>query len=393
MQSGAGSVPVCPGHAEEGSVIATDVDDGSATKVTLRGTTPTFERTDEAASPGLYLGRGLLDVQVNGFAGFDVNGGDLTTEGFESLVRALRAEGVTRFFPTVVTAAPEHMRACLRRVAEAHGASASVARAVPGIHLEGPFLSKVEGARGAHPEEHLKDADPALFDDLQEAAGGLVRLVTLAPEVPDAHHTIAHLARQGVTVAIGHTVADGAAIADAIAAGARMSTHLGNGVPAQLPRHPNVIWEQLSRDELAASAIFDGHHLPDGVMRVLYRVKGAGRLILTSDSVALARQRPGVYEDQLGGTVELRGDGRLTMRGSDYLAGSASSLLDGVRTAWARLGIESAEAVRMASRTPSEIVGLEPTDDRIVLRFADGRVTVAAVFVDGELVAGEHGDA
>src|SRR5699024_7218193 len=158
-------------------------------------------------------------------------------------------------------------------------------------------------------------------------------LVTLAPELGGSEAFIRELVGRGVRVAIGHSLADGGQLAAAAAAGATLSTHLGNGLPAELPRHQHPLWDQLADDRLTASAIFAGHHLPDNLLRVLHRVKAPERLILTSDAVALAGLPPGVYEGQVGGKVELHPNGRLTMHGSEYLAGSASSLLDGVNTA------------------------------------------------------------
>lgn len=367
-------------------VVAYDVETGDAVVVTSRAGRTVRAPTTRAADPGVYLSRGWCDVQVNGFAGHDVNGGSLTPDGFAAMTRTLHAEGVARYLPTVVTASAEHMRRCLRSVATARAASPEVARAVPGIHLEGPFLSPLDGARGAHPREHVVPVDRALFDDLQDAAAGSIRLVTLAPEVPGALDLVAYLAGQGVVVAIGHSLADGGTIHEAVAAGARLSTHLGNGIPANLARHPNPIWDQLAEDALTASAIFDGHHLPTSVMRVLHRVKGPGRLVLTSDAVALARMPAGVYEGQVGGTVELRADGRLTLLGTPYLAGSASSLLDGVRTAVTRVGVPVVEALQMASRTPVELLGLPPRDDATVVRVMGGDVRVLAVMIEGQVV-------
>lgn len=366
--------------------VGADADTGHAVAVTVDAGRVRREPTSLPASPGTYVGRGWVDVQVNGFGGHDVNAGTMTPERFDAMTRALHAEGVARYLPTVVTNGVPHMLRCLAAIATARAASPTVAASVPGIHLEGPFVSPIDGARGAHPREHVVPADRVLFDDLQAAADGGIVLVTLAPEVPGALDLIAYLADHGMVVAIGHSLADSETIRDAVAAGARLSTHLGNGVPAELPRHPNPIWDQLADDALTASAIFDGHHLPDSVMRVLYRVKGPERLILTSDAVALARMPPGVYEGQVGGKVELRADGRLTLVGTPYLAGSASSLRDGVRTAVTRVGIPAPDALRMVSSTPAKLLGLSTGDDVTVVQVTDDDVRVLAVAVEGNVV-------
>ena len=237
----------------------------------------------------------------------------------------------------------------------------------------------------------LRAPDRALADDLQAAADGTIRLATLAPELPGALELIAHLVSLGIVVAIGHTMADEARIREAVDAGARLSTHLGNGVPATIPRHRNPIWPQLADDRLTASAIFDGHHLTDSVMRVFAKAKAPGGLILTSDAVALAGMPPGVYEGQVGGDVELHPDGRLTVLSGGFLAGSASSLLDGVRTAVLRLGLDPARALPMVGRLPAELLGLPGADDATVVEIGAASVDLIAVVVDGAVVWRDEG--
>ena len=181
-------------------------------------------------------------------------------------------------------------------------------------------------------------------------------------------------------------MADETRIREAVDAGARLSTHLGNGVPATLPRHRNLIWPQLADDRLTASAIFDGHHLTDSVMRVLAKAKAPDRLILTSDAVALAGMPPGVYEGQVGGDVELHADGRLTVLSGEYLAGSASSLLHGVRTAVLRLGLDPARVLPMVGRLPAELLGLPDAEDWTVVEIGPASVEPVAVVVNGAVV-------
>lgn len=327
----------------------------------------------------LVLSPGWLDIQVNGFAGVDFNSGRTTPAEYEQAREALRALGVTRFLPTVITAAPDHLAECLARIDEARCASPELARAMPGVHLEGPFISPEDGARGAHPLEHVRPPDPALFEELQAASGGRIVLVTLAPEQPGSVPFIRNLTARGVRVAIGHSLADGEQLAAAAQAGASLSTHLGNGLPALLPRHQNPLWDQLADDRLAASAIFDGHHLPESVMRVMHRAKAPDRLVLTSDAVALAGMPPGVYEGQVGGRVELHESGRLTMYGSEYLAGSASSLLDGVNTALRVLGLGLPEVLRFVTEVPQRLLGLPEAEESLLLRRTGGGVEVEAV--------------
>ncbi len=316
--------------------------------------------TAELPEPGAFLSPGWIDIQVNGFAGGDFNATDVTPETAARIVARLADEGVAHCLPTVITQSREHMAYCLDAIARAMMQDATVRDAVAGIHLEGPWISPADGARGAHPLAHVQLPDWDVFRRLQDAAQGHIKLVTLAPELDGALPLIEQLVSAGVVVALGHTLAATPVIAAAVRAGATLSTHLGNGAPAMLPRHPNMIWDQLADDRLFASAIFDGHHLPASVMRVLAKVKGAARLILTSDAVALARMAPGIYDTAIGGKVELHADGRLSVIGTPYLAGSASSLKDGVETAVRLAGVPLADACRMASATPATLLGLPP---------------------------------
>ncbi len=194
-------------------------------------------------------------------------------------------------------------------------------RMVLGIHLEGPFLSERDGYRGAHPIEAIRDLDWGLFEDLQTASGRRIVLVTLAPERPGAIEFIRRATASGVTVALGHTAADGPTIRQAVDAGARLSTHLGNGIAAELSRHPNPIWHQAAEDALFASFIADGHHLDPATLRVLARAKGPGKTILVSDASPLSGLPPGTYGDW-----GVESSGRIVVAGTPYLAGSNQTL-------------------------------------------------------------------
>ena len=214
----------------------------------------------------------------------------------------------------------------VRTIAAACEAYPDVARMVLGIHLEGPFLSECDGYRGAHPREAIRDPDWGFSRSLQAASGQRIVLVTLAPERPGAIEFIRRATAAGVTIALGHTAADGATIREAVEAGARLSTHLGNGIAAALPRHPNPIWHQAALDALFASFIADGHHLDPATLRVLARAKGPGKTILVSDASPLSGLPPGTYGDWAVESV-----GTIVVAGTPYLAGSNQWLEVGLR--------------------------------------------------------------
>jgi len=203
----------------------------------IRGVDPTADRPGSrvVGDTESLLTAGFLDIQVNGFGGIDFNRPTLTTEELAVAMRAMSRHGVTQFFPTVITAPLPTMEETLKAIARARAEDPALARAIPGVHLEGPFLAPEDGPRGAHPLGCVRDPDWDLFQRLQEASGGLIRLVTLAPERVGAFEMIRRLRKAGLTVAIGHTNATEADIDEAVVAGAQLSSHLHRD---QHPLHP-----------------------------------------------------------------------------------------------------------------------------------------------------------
>ena len=226
--------------------------------------------------------------------------------------------------------------------------------AIAGIHMEGPYISPEDGARGAHPQAHVRPASRDDFDRRQDAARGRIVLVTLAPEVPGALELIEWLVTAGVRVALGHSAATAQQIADAIAAGATLSTHLGNGCASMLPRHPNVIWEQLAADALVASLIVDGHHLPASTVKAMVRAKSPERTILVTDATSAAGSAPGRYG--IGAIeCELGADGRVSLPGTPFLAGSSLTLDRAVANTVRFVGLPIETVIPMASTIPAQL--------------------------------------
>lgn len=306
-----------------------------------------------------WISPAFLDIQVNGFAGIDFNSTGLQVDDVHRVISKLREKGVVLFCPTVITHSFRHLAACLRAIAQACRDSA-IGQAVPMIHLEGPFISREDGPRGAHPAEHVRDADWDEFLRLQDCAEGRIGMVTLAPEVPGALPLIERMTQDGIVVAIGHTAAGAGFIRDAVQAGAKTSTHLGNGSHVKVPRHHNYIWEQLACDELNASFIVDGHHLPPSVVKCMIRAKGCERSILTSDAISAAGMPPGNYrlgEVELVVRPDLKVE-RADLAGTGILAGSALDLLRGVENVMCFAGVSLEEATKMASANPARLIGI-----------------------------------
>jgi N-acetylglucosamine-6-phosphate deacetylase len=296
---------------------------------------------------------GFLDLQVNGFAGVDFNDPATSVDDLHRALAVLRARGVTRLLPTLITSSTERFDQCARLMLRAKS------DAFAGIHMEGPYISPEDGPRGAHPREFTASASIDDFKRRQDAAGGHIRLVTLAPEVPGALPLIEYLRTGGIRVAIGHTAASVEVIRDAVKAGATLSTHLGNGCANLIPRHPNFIWEQLAADDMMASLIVDGHHLPPATVKTMIRAKTVRRTILVTDAIAAAGQPPGEY--QLGSVkVRLDETGRVAVPGAPNLAGSALAMDRAVANTVRFAGVSLEDALAMASTNPAGYLGVKP---------------------------------
>jgi N-acetylglucosamine-6-phosphate deacetylase len=242
----------------------------------------------------------------------------------------------------------------------------------------------------------VRPPDLGEFHRWQDAAEGLVRMVTVSPEWPQAPAFIEAITGEGVVAAIGHLDATAAEIDAAVRAGARISTHLGNGCHAVLPRHPNYLWHQLADDRLAASFIADGIHLDASFLRTALRAKGIERSILITDAVAPAGCAPGPY--RLGDVdVELHPEGKVTLRGQTSLAGSALRMDRGVENLMRLAGLSLQEALTMAARNPARIGriehrqrGLQPGERADVIEFdydaASKSIRIRRTWLGGECV-------
>jgi N-acetylglucosamine-6-phosphate deacetylase len=349
---------------------------------------------DPEADSDVYLAPGFIDLQVNGFAGVDYNSPSAPLEAIGQSIRTLFSTGVTRFFPTVITGAPEDMQGALRNLSNARE-KLPEGPAMEAFHVEGPHISPEDGPRGAHPARWVRPPDLEEYRSWQDAANGNVRLITLSPEWPEAPRYIEHITRDGVVASIGHTRATREQIQDAVSAGATLSTHLGNAADPVRPREPNYLWEQLADDRLAASFIVDGMHLPEAFLRMAIRSKGIERSVLITDAVAPAMCKPGNYK--LGEVeVELRSDDRVVLRGGTRLAGSSLRMDRAIENTMRMTGATLRDAVAMATSNPARIGrvagrwrGLQPGQvaDIVKFRFQDGRIEVLETYLAGQKIS------
>lgn len=347
----------------------------------------------DASAP--FLSAGFIDLQINGYGGHDLNAGPPSLETLEQLARHLLKSGTTTFAPTLITASEESICTALAAIAAARRQSRLLEQMIPFVHVEGPSLDPADGPRGAHPIEHVRAPNVDEFARWQTAAEGLVGLVTLSPHYAEAPAYIAALAAQGVLVSIGHTGATPEQVTAAVDAGARLSTHLGNGAASLLPRHPNFIWAQLADDRLTASFIADGHHLPPATLKAMLRAKTLDNAILVSDAAALGGQKPGRYRSPIGGEVDVSEEGRLSVAGTPYLAGAGHLLDRNIAHAVDAAGLSLADALRLATANPGRFAAgrglLQPGKRADITLFnwqpGASRLGIEDVFIAGERVA------
>ena len=338
-----------------------------------------------------FLGPGFLDIQVNGFAGVDFNHPGFEAADLEPACRAMLSTGVTGFLATLITAGYDHLGRALGQIMAARAASPLVRAMVKGIHLEGPHICKEDGARGAHDPAWVSPPDWTAFKRLYDLSRGLIRLVTLAPELPGALEFIRRAAELGVVAGLGHCNPGPEVICQAAGAGARLSTHLGNGAHEMLHRHRNYIQAQMAEDRLMASIICDGHHLPGYFIKNLVRAKGPGRVILITDAIAAAGSGPGKYT--LGGLeVETGADGVSRLPGTPYLAGSTLTMDRAVINCARAAGHDPAAALDMATANPARlfpdmggVLAQGRPADLIRFRLGTKRVEVLEAYLGGEL--------
>ncbi len=305
-----------------------------------------------------FVAPALFDLQINGFGGTWFAKPDLTAAEVIATLKPHFAFGITRIFPTLITTSYETFFRGFSAIREACESEPWVEQMVPGCHMEGPYISKEDGPRGAHPLQHVRGCDWSEFCRLNEASGGRIKLLTLAPEAGGAVEFIRKAVAQKITIAIGHTGATPEQVQAAIDAGATLSTHLGNGAHGMIRRHPNYIWEQLADPRLTASIITDGHHLPGSVIRSVIRTKGASRVVITCDAAGLAGCPPGRYRIETG-EVEVLPEGKIVVSGQQLLAGSAMETDMCVAHAMDVAGISMREAFDMAGRVPARLVGID----------------------------------
>ncbi len=313
---------------------------------------------------------GWIDLQINGHRGVTFSDTSLTLAKIRQVTLELLEAGTVAYCPTIVTSTLEVYQQNLPLFAEAIR-DPEIGPHILGLHLEGPFISPQEGARGVHPLEHIREPDFELFKQLLEWSENNISLLTVAPNVPGLPEFVSRVAKTGITVSLGHHQANDDDLEAAVKAGAKAATHLGNGLPAEIKRHDNPLWWLLACDDICGMFITDGHHLPEDFIRVALRAKTLERFVVVSDATDLAGMPPGIYDFQ-GKEVSLDEDGKISYVGTPYLAGSSATMLQCMNHL-ASFNVLSEDELWQAGFTnPLKLIGKDA--DKVAAKLSDVKV-------------------
>ena len=384
-------------HFFDNSPVSVEIENGFISKV---------ERLDKLSgnTKPFFIAPGLIDIQINGFlsVSFALDGAvasstnttGLTIDDVRKVTKTLWKEGVTTYFPTLTTNSQDLLLKNFTTLAQAKD-DPSLLGSIPGFHLEGPYISAVDGYRGAHPKEHVRKPDWNQFLELYKAADEKILLITLAPEIDGSFEFIKKCREKGIVVSLGHHNGSSKIIKHAIDYGAGLATHLGNGCAPLINRHNNPLWAQLADDRLMISIIADGFHLPPEILQVFFNAKAYENIILISDMTSFAGLPPGQYRIKTGETIEKTPDGNLRFSGQEGgLYGSASTLPKAVGHIMKVTGCSLSKAIQMSTLNPARLHNLndrgklEPGKraDIILFTIDDFNMKIRETVVKGNVV-------
>lgn len=302
---------------------------------------------------------GFVDLQVNGFKGISFSDLDLTEERFVYACKSLIEEGTVAFLPTIITAPLEVYEQNLRLIAKAMRRD-DLKKHILGIHVEGPFISEKDGARGAHNIDWVRKPDKQLLDKLHLWADGKIKMLTISADLERTDELCRHAVDLGITVSLGHQLATEDDLERLANSGARSLTHLGNGLPNILPRHKNPLWAGLANDDLIAMIITDGHHIPPSIIKSVIRTKGISKVVVVSDAAPIAGLPPGRY-NTLGNDVILDESGFLHNPEKGHLVGSSATMLDCINYLASLDLMNKEDLLKVGFYNPLKLINIDPS--------------------------------
>ena len=379
---------------QSGEVIGQLYSDGSLVKIVFKEGVISDVSPYKAGNETIdyFVAPGFIDTQMNGYANVSFSQPDLDEKGIDKITTVLWKEGVTTYFPTFVTGAREMYLKNLKLLGKYIDKHPN-GSCTPGAFLEGPYISPIDGYRGAHNRDFVRAPDWGEFESFIEASGNHIMLIGLAPEHPGAMEFIKKCIEKDIFVSLAHHNGSTNLITEAVNHGATISTHLGNGCANQIHRHNNPLWPQMAEDRLTPAIIVDGHHLLPEEVTTFYKVKGPENLMLVSDATRLAGMPPGEYNwgDM---KVVMTEDGKLRYPEQDVLAGASFPIITGISNIMKFTGCSLKEAVNMATKVPAKVFDLNDRGvlekgkraDMVLFKQENGKIVVYKTIVMGKIV-------
>ncbi|TMU50728.1 N-acetylglucosamine-6-phosphate deacetylase [Flagellimonas algicola] len=340
----------------------------------------------------IYVAPGLIDQQVNGYLSHSFVSNDLNKEKLNKITQRLWENGITTFFPTLTSESSQVLLQSFSNLDHILG-DTQLAQSIPGFHLEGPYISSLDGFRGVHNPKHIRNPDWKELKTWIKASGNKIKIITLAPELDGSMELIKKCVAHNIKVALGHTTANAEQINEAVKLGASLSTHLGNGCANMIHRHYNPIWPQLSNDGLTISVIADGFHLTRDEIRTFFKVKGPTNIMLVSDITRWGGMPSGKYRD-FDKEIVVTTSGAIMMPSENVLAGASFLITKGIEKMIEYTGCSLAEAIEMATTNPARAIGLNDRGtitrgkraDLICFTYEKGKFEIIKTIVGGKVV-------
>jgi N-acetylglucosamine-6-phosphate deacetylase len=299
---------------------------------------------------------GFVDLQVNGYKGVDFSSVDLTEEDFAKACRQLLSSGTSAFLPTVITSPEKVYERNLKIISEVIAGN-EFKDSILGIHLEGPFISKVPGAVGAHNSEWVKKPSIQFLEQMNKWANSKIKILTVAAELPNSLELIKHATQMGISIFLGHQTADEKQLQLAALVGAKAITHLGNAMPNKVDRHDNSLTYGLAVDGLAATIVTDGHHLPLHLIKTIIKVKGIDNIAVVSDASSMAGMPPGKYES-MGNRIVLEESGLLHNPQKKCMVGSSFTITECINFLIKQKILNQQQAVQVGFYNPLRLINI-----------------------------------
>lgn len=370
----------------DGKPISIEIKDGKITKLIRK------PKNSNPLDGAIYVAPGFIDHQVNGYLSHSFVGKNLDEKKVKIITEGFWKNGITTYFPTLTT----NSNALLLKnfkILNTVLNNEILAQSIQGFHLEGPYISPVDGFRGAHNLKYIRDPNWQEFEAWNKASGYRIKEVTIAPELNGAMEFIKNCRENNIKVALGHTNASAEQISQAVTLGASVSTHLGNGCANTIHRHHNPIWPQLSNDSLYASIIVDGFHLTREEVRSFYKAKGWNKTILVSDISRLAGMPPGTYSGFRKEIVVTK-EGAIMIPSENVLAGASFLVTKGIENIIQFTGCSLKEAIDMTTINPAKAFDLKDRGeikegkraDLVYFKFDNGKLEILKTIVGGTVV-------